>query len=194
MNRGLLYRTATVLGVVLLAGICLMPNWVQTFPGWWKAVFPTRPIHLGLDLQGGIHMVLEVDADKAVQNAVDLLRDQLRRDLRDEEIATRDWKRVGNTALTFELVSQSRSEELKTFVENTFPGLELQTDEGRRFQYGLLPVEVAGIRELAIDQALETIRNRIDEFGVSEPTIQRTGWSGILIQLPGVQDPNWRSA
>ena len=88
MNRGLLYRTATVLGVVLLAVICLMPNWVQTFPGWWKAVFPTQPIHLGLDLQGGIHMVLEVDADKAVQNAVDLLRDQLRRDLRDEEIAT----------------------------------------------------------------------------------------------------------
>jgi preprotein translocase subunit SecD len=189
VNRGLLYRTATVLGVVLLAVICLVPNWVQTFPGWWKAVFPTQPIHLGLDLQGGIHMVLEVDADKAVQNAVDLLRDQLRRDLRDEEIATRDWKRVGSTSLTFELVSQSRSEELQTFVENTFPGLELQSDEGRRFQYGLLPVEVEGIRELAIDQALETIRNRIDEFGVSEPTIQRTGGSGILIQLPGVQDP-----
>jgi preprotein translocase subunit SecD len=96
-----------------------MPNWVQTFPGWWKAVFPTQPIHLGLDLQGGIHMVLEVDADKAVQNSVDLLRDQLRRDLRDEEIATRDWKRVGGTALTFELVSQSRSEELKTFGPTT---------------------------------------------------------------------------
>jgi preprotein translocase subunit SecD len=80
-------------------------------------------------------------------------------------------------------------EELKTYIDDTFPGLELKSTEGRKFQYALLPVEVEGIRELAIDQALETIRNRIDQFGVSEPTIQRTGQFGILIQLPGVQDP-----
>jgi preprotein translocase subunit SecD len=180
---------ATVIGVIAFAVICLMPNWVQTFPGWWQTVFPTKPIHLGLDLQGGIHMVLDVDADKAVQNAVELLADQMKRDLREEEIATRDWKRVGDSALNFELVSSSRVEELKTYIDDTFPGLELKSTEGRKFQYALLPVEVEGIRELAIDQALETIRNRIDQFGVSEPTIQRTGQFGILIQLPGVQDP-----
>ena len=142
MNRGLLYRSATVIGVIAFAVICLMPNWVQTFPGWWQTVFPTKPIHLGLDLQGGIHMVLDVDADKAVQNAVELLADQMKRDLREGEIATRDWKRMGTSALTFELVSSSRVEELKTYVDDTFPGLELKSNEGRKFQYALLPVEV----------------------------------------------------
>ena len=103
MERGVLHRAATVAAAVLWAILCLVPNWTTDLPGWWKATLPTRPLNLGLDLQGGIHMVLSVDADKAVQNSVDLLAAQLQAELREEEIATRGWAREGRTELVFEL-------------------------------------------------------------------------------------------
>jgi len=189
LNRALAWRLASVAAAALLSLIFLFPSFTTDLPGWWKSFLPKDRIHLGLDLQGGIHMVLEVDADKAVENAVDLLGEQLRRELREEEIATRDWQRRGMEGVRFELVSRSRAEELETYIADNYPVLEASGNDGRVFDYAMVQIEVDNIRQLAIDQALETIRNRVDEFGVSEPTIQRTGTSGILIQLPGVQDP-----
>ena len=189
MERGVIYRAATVAVAVLWAVLCLVPNFTTNLPDWWKAVLPSRPINLGLDLQGGIHMVLSVDADKAVQNSVDLLKDQLQADLREKEIATRDWRREGHSDLTFELVSRQKSEALEDFLGSNYPNIEKVSAEGARYRYKLVAAEADGIKQLAIEQALETIRNRVDEFGVSEPTIQRTSTDGILIQLPGVQDP-----
>ncbi len=189
MSSGLRWRLSTVATAVLLAVIGLVPNFTTNLPDWWKVALPSEPIRLGLDLQGGIHMVLDVDADKAVENSVDLLVDQLRSDLRDDEIATRDWKREGPIGLSFELVSRSRADDLSSYIETNYPNLESKGVSGRRYGFALVALEVEAIREFAIDQALETIRNRVDEFGVSEPTIQRTGATGILVQLPGVQDP-----
>ncbi len=189
MERGIMYRAATVAVAVLWAMLCLVPNWTTNLPGWWKAVLPTRPINLGLDLQCGIHMVLTVDADKAVENSVDLLADQLQADLRDEQIATRGWKREGRNDLTFELVSRQKNEALEEFLSSNYPNIEKVSGDSGGYRYRLVAAEADGIRQLAIEQALETIRNRVDEFGVSEPTIQRTSTDGILVQLPGVQDP-----
>jgi preprotein translocase subunit SecD len=167
-----------------------MPNITDHLPAWWGSVFSTEAINLGLDLQGGIHMVLEVEVDKAVENRVDLVIEQLRADARDQEIATRDWKRTGIDSLTFELISRSRRQQLDELVANDYPGLEAVGDaDGRMLSFRIIEPEIERIREFAVDQALETIRNRVDEFGVAEPTIQRTGTRGILIQLPGVQDP-----
>ena len=189
MERGFMYRAATVVVVTIVSILCLVPNWSTDLPGWWKAVLPSRGLHLGLDLQGGIHMVLSVDADKAVANSVDLLTEQIQSELRGEEIATRAWKREGTTELVFELVSRQKAEALEKFLTDSYPNLERVSGDGASYRYRLVPVEADGIRQLAIEQALETIRNRVDEFGVSEPTIQRTSANGILVQLPGVQDP-----
>ena len=189
MERGFMYRAATVVVVAVVSILCLVPNWTPDLPAWWKAVLPSRGLHLGLDLQGGIHMVLTVDADKAVANSVDLLTEQIQSELRGEEIATRAWKRDGTTDLVFELVSRQKSDALEKFLIDRYPNLERVSGDGATYHYRLLAVEAEGIRQLAIEQALETIRNRVDEFGVSEPTIQRTSANGILVQLPGVQDP-----
>jgi preprotein translocase subunit SecD len=189
VERGVMYRAATVAAAVVWALLCLVPNWTTNLPDWWKAVLPTRPINLGLDLQGGIHMVLSVDADKAVQNSVDLLGAQLQVELREKEIATRGWKREGQADLVFELISRQKSAALEEFLASDYPNIERVGAEGDRYRYRLVVAEADGIRQLAIEQALETIRNRVDEFGVSEPTIQRTSGNGILVQLPGVQDP-----
>jgi preprotein translocase subunit SecD len=115
--------------------------------------------------------------------------EQIKRELREKQIATRDWSRDGTAGMEFELVSSTRAAELAEYLADYYPVLERVESEGRKLRYRYLQVEVDNIRQFAVDQALETIRNRVDEFGVSEPTIQRTGANGVLVQLPGVQDP-----
>jgi preprotein translocase subunit SecD len=124
-----------------------------------------------------------------VENSVDLLKEQIQSELRGEEIATRAWKREGAMDLAFELVSRQKAEALEKFLTDNYPNLQRVSGDGTSYRYRLVPAEAEGIRQLAVEQALETIRNRVDEFGVSEPTIQRTSANGILVQLPGVQDP-----
>lgn len=189
MNSNLAWRLGTVLTVVIMCGLFLVPNFDDELPEWWGSILPTEPINLGLDLQGGIHMVLEVDTNKAVENSTDVLAEQLRRDLREEEIATRAWTREGRGDISFELVSQSRADELEKYITDYLPELEQVSKDGRDYRYTVVELHRENIRQFAIDQALETIRNRVDEFGVAEPTIQRTGNNGILVQLPGIQDP-----
>lgn len=189
MNSNLGWRLGTVITVLTMCGLFLVPNFTQNLPAWWGSVLPSQPINLGLDLQGGIHMVLEVDTDKAIENSADVQAEQLRRDLREKEIATRAWERHGRADMSFELVSQSRDEDLEKYIADFVPELELVSKEGREYRYSIIEIQRENIRQFAIDQALETIRNRVDEFGVAEPTIQRTGTNGILVQLPGVQDP-----
>ncbi len=189
MNTNLAWRLGTVLAVITMCALFLVPNFNDDLPDWWASVLPSDPINLGLDLQGGIHMVLEVDTDKAVENSTDVMAEQLRRDLREEEIATRSWKRDGQGDISFELVSQTRAEDLETYIADYLPEIERVSKDGRNYRYTVIELQRENIRQFAIDQALETIRNRVDEFGVAEPTIQRTGTNGILVQLPGVQDP-----
>jgi preprotein translocase subunit SecD len=181
-----------IIFTVLLAAFCgaiLLPNAGVQMPGWWASAFPSDPIHLGLDLQGGIHMVLEVETERAVENSTDQLMEQLRRELREKEIATREWKREGESAMRFELVSRTRGDEVSTYLADSYGNIEpVSSPANNIWRYRLVAEEVTGISQLAVDQALETIRNRVDEFGVSEPTITRTGERGILIQLPGIQD------
>ncbi|MFN2425089.1 MAG: protein translocase subunit SecD [Candidatus Binatia bacterium] len=188
MERGLMWRLLAVAASVVFGIIALVPNYTTNLPEWWKFALPSQPISLGLDLRGGIHLVLEVQSDKAVENHVDGLIQQLRRDAREKEIATRDWKRDGND-VTFTVVGEGKAAEMQTLVSDVYPNLVPVTGEEKGLRYKLSEQEIAGIKELAVDQALETIRNRVDEFGVAEPTIQRSGSDGILIQLPGIQDP-----
>jgi preprotein translocase subunit SecD len=190
VNRGLAWRSGAVFSSLALALFFLFPGMVGELPSWWPGVFPSESIRMGLDLQGGIHLVLEVDSDKAVANQVDFLSQQLKRELRDEEIATRDWTVDGDTGFSFDLVSRSKRDRVDSVIADRYGNVEAAAaNDGRRLSYRFIQPEVDNIKQLAVDQALETIRNRVDEFGVNEPTIQRTGKDGILIQLPGVQDP-----
>ena len=191
MDRGMTWRVSAIVGPLLVALAVLVPSFVSDLPDWWKSMMlPTQPISLGLDLRGGIHLVLEVQSDKAVENNIDMTMEQLKREARGKEIATRDWKRDGTDALSFAVVGDAKREEMEKLVSDTYPNLQPVAGGSAdgRLQYHLAKQEVESIKSLAIEQALETVRNRIDEFGVAEPTIQRTGTDGILVQLPGVQD------
>jgi preprotein translocase subunit SecD len=190
VERGLMGRLAVVLGSVVVALVALVPNFTTDLPQWWTFALPSRPIALGLDLRGGIHLVLEVQTEKAVENRIDVLIEQIRRDAREKQIATRDWKREGNDALVFTVVGEGKSAEMQKLIADDYAGLAPEAGaEGGPLRFRLAKAEVDNIKQMAVEQALETIRNRVDEFGVAEPTIQRTGTDGILIQLPGIQDP-----
>jgi preprotein translocase subunit SecD len=157
----------------------------------WFLYPPGKSINLGLDLQGGIHLVLGVDVDKALEAQVERAGDTVRGELEKRGIAVSKIERRGTSELVIQLASpQSWDAALQTATEvlGAFDQKEADRAAGRIVK-ALNPREAAQIRQLAVRQGLETIRNRVDQFGVAEPSIQQQGENRILVQLPGVRDP-----
>ncbi len=176
MPRRLWLRSGIVLAVVLLAAWSLYP--------------PRQRINLGLDLQGGIHLVLGVETDKAIASQVDRAAEALKNALERKGIAVTRVGREGEAAMTVRLASpQAWNDALAVVAE--FGRYERRQEDpaGGRFTLALSDGEVQRLRDLAVRQGVETIRNRVDQFGVAEATITRQGQDRILIQLPGVRDP-----
>jgi preprotein translocase subunit SecD len=156
----------------------------------WYLYPPKRTINLGLDLQGGIHLVLGVDVDKALEGQVERVGDTVRAELEKKGIGVSRIERRGSTALVVELASpQTWNDAQSVFSQQS--GFEIrEADQAAgRVVLALRPKEIATLRDLFVRQGLETIRNRVDQFGVAEPSIQQQGENRILVQLPGVQDP-----
>jgi len=157
MTKSLKWRFSLTAIVFAVALIYLMPTFTKGLPEWWMGFLPKEQVRLGLDLQGGIHLILEVEGDKAVEGTVERLVLDMKEILRKKDVF--------------------------------YDGIEKEGTSRIDYLLGITDSEVRAIKEGAVDQALETIRNRIDQYGVSEPTIQRESQNRILIQLPGVKDP-----
>lgn len=184
----------TLLALVVLASVIFfIPSYqpfYQALPAWLKAVMPNKGITLGLDLQGGIHLVMEVDEDRAVEIAVDRSVVSLQDLLVDKKIPVESVTRTGPTQVTIQFQNaelkaqiQKMLDDYPTFIETESAG------SSNRLVWELRELEVKRIKDSAINQALETIRNRIDQFGVAEPMVQRQGLKQIVVQLPGVKEP-----
>ena len=175
-----------VVGLVLIVAVIYV---IPTFkPGCW----PNKQINLGLDLQGGMHLVLEVKSEKAVENTLERIRDELRTNFRKEKIRQKGIDISGKKALSVKLVDSNDVQKIKDILEKNYADVNIQStsmEAGiRTVKIGLSDKWVAQIKKQAVEQALETIRNRIDQFGVSEPDIRVQGERRIQIQLPGIQD------
>lgn len=185
------YRIWLVIGLVLVGFLFLIPSVVDPLPSWWPAVFPKEKIRLGLDLQGGIHLILHVEVEKALENALSGMGEDLKRELRAKELATVSIKRV-DQRLHVKLLDSDKVGALREILANRFPTLQEVGDgaaDPSEVVLGIERREAQRIRQFAVEQSLETIRNRVDQYGVREPVIQRSGEESILIQLPGIQDP-----
>ena len=185
---------AILVGVVLIAGIIyLVPTFSPSLPPGWTTVLPKEKIHLGLDLQGGMHLVLEVEAAKAVENRVERLSEELKDRFREEHVPFIKVARAKGREIEVQLADLEQQNAVKQVLGKYFPALEATDSEtipeGARMTLTMVPTEAQHIEKLAVAQALETIRNRIDQFGVSEPDIRPEGEDRIMIQLPGVKDP-----
>ena len=197
MRKNLPLRIGIVAAVVIVSLVYLYPP-----PGVGEYLYGPaiaqhksggmlpRTLNLGLDLQGGIHLVLGVDLDKALEAQVERAASNVRAALEKKGIAAGRIQRRGSTELVVELASpQTWSGAQAAFTDlPTFETKEADQAAGRAV-LALRPKEATTLRELAVRQGLETIRNRVDQFGVAEPSIQQQGDNRILIQLPGVQDP-----
>jgi len=147
-------------------------------------------LNLGLDLQGGIHLMLGVEADKHVASQTDRTAEDIKKALERKGIGVQRVAREGNSTIQVELASpQSWNDALTAVAEfSTFTRRDENQAAGR-FKLVMVDRQINQLRDDAVRQGLETIRNRVDQFGVAEPTITRQGADQILIQLPGIQDP-----
>jgi preprotein translocase subunit SecD len=183
--KNLSWRLIVIAAVILAAVVYVIPTFS---PGVW----PHKKINLGLDLQGGMHLALEVDADKAVENTIERIGQEMRSLMRQEHIRYRSVERVESVKLAVTVENSESIEKFDAMLDEEFPDLRIadrsETDERLEIVLDIPEKETAHIRKLAVDQALETIRNRIDQFGVSEPDIRIQGERRILIQLPGIKD------
>src|SRR5437867_5918021 len=184
----------TLLVVVLVLSIgFLLPSFPPLYdplPDWLKKVLPTRGIALGLDLQGGIHLVLEVEEDRAVEIAVDRAANAIQDLLAEKKIPVESVKRTGHIQITMTFQNGDLKSQIQTVLEEFPSFFEVQASgTANNLVYELREGEIKRIKDSAINQALETIRNRIDQFGVAEPLIQRQGLKQIVVQLPGIKEP-----
>ena len=148
-------------------------------------------ISLGLDLQGGMHLVLEVKVEKAVEASLERFADDIKRDIGEEDLEFDRIKAIfKNLQINIRMVDAFDLPPEKRIMEDYVVFKMVSEDsDGLGLVYELGQDQVKQLQQNAVSQGLETIRNRVDQFGVSEPTIQVQGERRILVQLPGVKDP-----
>ncbi len=187
------WRALLVAGIVLAGLIFLIPSVSPKLPPWWEKLLPKDRLHLGLDLQGGMHLMLEVQTDKAVQNQAERTVEDIKETLREQKVPFLKVERVREWDIQVQLAGPEAQTDVSRVMEKTFTNLKLlgveTTGEGVTATYTFTEAQIKHTRKMAADQALETIRNRIDQYGVTEPDIRPQGEDRILVQLPGVKDP-----
>jgi len=190
------YLVTTYLAVILVALLFALPNVLPaSVLERWPDVLPNKPVALGLDLRGGSHLVLEVDGSELRRERSRTLADEARRMLRE---ADTPWRGVetserGVVVLLRSAAQQQRALDVLAALSNPVGAARKDLDITPRGEDGIELVFTAEGQHQsitrAVEQSLEVIRQRVDQVGVSEPTIQRVGADRILVQLPGLQDP-----
>ena len=186
-------NSKTVLQNKLLDRVIIALNLEPSTPDWLKDL-GGKPVKLGLDLSGGVHFLLEVDIDTAKQGRLELLLDTYRKTFKEDRIKFSDSS-IKDLALHFTFRDQESYNAALKKYRNDSPGLTgLQYIITERPSSKTLVLEYSDIalkeiRDYAVGQNLTTLRNRVNELGVSEPIVQRQGATRIVVQLPGVQDP-----
>lgn len=185
MKKKVFWRILLIAVTALLSIIFFLPSTplFSSMPEWWKKYMPHKGITLGLDLQGGLHLVFEVEGDRAVDITLERIAVSLKDILQKKGFKVDVKKDIAGISVSPSDMS------IRKVVEDNYPDLILSQSSGEKVIYKLSDKEAWRIKDSAVEQALEIIRNRIDQFGVAEPTIHRQGKDEIVVQLPGVRDP-----
>lgn len=176
---GVAYSAPNLMSDAMKAKFAEMSSWL-----------PNKSVSLGLDLQGGAHLLMQVDMDYAVKNRLNDMSEAAKRDLLKERIGYVGLRIEGESVL-FQLRAQddeTRSKALK-IARKLYEGVEADISDDGLITATLSPMAVTEIKTQTLNQSIEIVRRRIDETGTREPAIQRQGYERILVQLPGVDDP-----
>lgn len=156
------------------------PTWLTDIGG--------SPMKRGLDLRGGVRFLMEVDMNTAMQKQQESLQDSLRSDFRKEKIGYKAVKKGENFATVIEFNDSADTDKAVRLVKRTHTTLEATYNSPTEVTFALSATGLSSARDMAIEQNLSILRKRVEELGVSEPTIQRQGADRIVVELPGVQD------
>ena len=156
----------------------------RNLPSFWADNIPK--IVLGLDLQGGMHLVLQVDRDKAVETHTQRLVDSVEEDLRRKSIPYGFASRQGISEIVISYPDERTAGQIRQLLTDEYNMFGDPTEGEGKLTAALVEDEVKRLRSWSVSQALETIRNRIDKFGEAEPVIQKQGEDQLVIQLPGL--------
>jgi preprotein translocase subunit SecD len=158
-----------------------LPEWVRSMG--------LNPMSLGLDLRGGVYVLLEVDMDTAIGNRMQGYEQEIDDSLRDEQIRHR--VDLNNGIITVRLTSAEDLDAARRIINTADPDLVIgEGTDGKSLTLRMTEQQIKDRQDFAIEQNMTTLRNRVDQLGVAEPLVQRQGVDRIVVQLPGVQDPN----
>jgi preprotein translocase subunit SecD len=194
MNKNLLWKLLAIVGILLffLFGIFGIP---QSFSRQGVLAAIGEHIHLGLDLRGGTHLILQVQVNDAVNvdsdNAVEVLKEQLNKKKIAFAEITKPDPATSPDHIVLKGVPPASRTDLLSIVQDRLPEYDINSGANNTWYLSMKPSMLSDLKNKAVTQAIETIRNRVDQLGVSEPTIQPHGLGQyqILVQLPDVDDP-----
>ncbi|MBD3896603.1 protein translocase subunit SecD [Halomonas sp. ML-15] len=164
-------------------------NLAEATPQWLQSL-AASPMTLGLDLRGGVHFLLEVDMDAAVEQRLEVNASAMREMLRGERIRYRNTE-IDGRDLTLTFINDEDRDQARTLISREFPDFDYSNQGDGRGASLVMTMTDQAVNELqdyAVNQNLTTLRNRVDELGVAEPMVQRQGPDRIVVELPGVQD------
>ena len=199
MRKNLLPRTLLIIATLLIFvyGIFLGTDPDKAITAWKQGGLLAaiqQNIHLGLDLKGGTHLILQVAVNEAVNAETDRTLSSLKDDLAKAGVTLTDISKPDPQnhpeVIALKGVPPDRVSALRNTINDNFPQYQLQSGSNGVYQMVMKPSEVTSLQQRAVQQAIETIRNRVDQFGVAEPTIQEHGLGAyqILVELPGLDD------
>lgn len=179
---------ATILIVTVLSLILLAPTFLgDSTPSWWGKLFPDRGIRLGLDLKGGIFLLIGVDSEKGVEHELAGIKDFMNEELKEDKVLIKGSK-ITDDSLTLQFFSKADLDKARGVADENFTEIASIEEDNLSLNFALKGVYVADVEERAIDQVKQVIENRVSELGLVEPSIQKAGDNRILIQVPGASE------
>lgn len=179
------WKYGLILAVFVISLMGSLPNLTPP-PSWWPSAL-SSPMSLGLDLKGGIHLVLDVDVDKAVSHSIEEDIDSARQMLRKERIRYRKLA-SDSSSMTIVIKNSDESDAARELLAENFNTYDITNPADNTFVLQLKAATTKELRKFAVDQAIEVIRGRIDALGTTEPVIVKQGERRILVQIPGYED------
>ncbi len=178
----------TILIVTVLSLILLTPTFLgDSTPSWWGKLFPDRGIRLGLDLKGGIFLLIGVDSEKGVEQELVSIKDFMNEELKDDKVLIKGSERTDDR-LTLQFFSKADLDKANGIAVANFSEISDIEENNLSLNFDLKDSYVAEVESRAIDQVKQVIENRVQELGLVEPSIQKAGDDRILIQVPGASE------
>ncbi len=177
-----------ILVFTVLSVLLMIPTVAgDALPKWWGKIFPDKGINLGLDLRGGIFLLVGVDSDKAIEHELNSINDFMGQELKNEKVLVKGSQITGQD-LTMQFFSKEDLDKAKKIADDNFKDRTDIDEKDLSLKFALKSRYLEDVRVRAIDQVKQVLENRIQEMGLVEPSVQKAGAGRILIQVPGASE------